>query len=167
MSVNMANIVHLLIQYRKFQLNLLINLNEITTSICSILSQYGVPIMKLIIREIFACMHIIGRILDAGHSYINIAKNSVQIGDQGPLFHHIKMAVVMSTSVVTLMVGRSRNIIQSPLSWIHADMVISALKCTVPIITLIKIEGLHYHNGLKCFLKHELWTFLRITTCLT
>lgn len=121
--------------------------------------------MRHIIREIYVYMLIIGKISDVDPSFINTVKNNAPIGDQGLLFHHIRMGAVMSINVQTHMDGKNKNIILSHTSWIRVGMVIHVLKCTVHIIILIRIGVLKCHNGLRFSLKLGLLTFLQIIIC--
>jgi hypothetical protein len=67
--------------------------------------------MKPIINEIFVSMHIIGKILEGSHNYINIQRNNVQIGAQDNLFNHIEMDAKWNKNVKIHMDGKNKSTI--------------------------------------------------------
>ena len=67
--------------------------------------------MKITIKEISACLHIIGKTSEENLSSIFILKSNVLTGDRGHLLITIKMVVPMSINVFTATDGKSKSII--------------------------------------------------------
>lgn len=126
---------------------------KIFTSFIS--KQSGVHIMKIIINEMNACMHIIGKISGERHNYMDTIKNSVLIGRQKILFKYFRMAVKTNITVSIHMVGKNKNIIHIIIRLILVDKQKVAKNPIVHIGTMIMTKDNLQVLVLKLFLEIE------------
>lgn len=110
-NVNMVSIAHLHIQPLKSQQSLQTNLSKIQISICFILKQFGVLIMKQIIKETNVYFHIIGKTSEENLSFIITPRINATNGVLDHSSITIEMAAPMNIIAITVMVGKSKSII--------------------------------------------------------
>lgn len=110
-------------QRKNYRWTLLKTQKLIWISIFFILKQYGVRIEKMIMRERYVYMHIIGKTTDVSHPRICIPSKCVPIGKQITLYQHMMMGASYNTIAAILMAGKNKNIIQSSSRQGNANMV--------------------------------------------
>lgn len=96
--------------------------------------------MKLIIYEISAYTHIIGKISEENHSYTIIPKSNVITGGLDLTSIITEKGVQMSIIVIVVMAGKNRSIIQKIINSILVNMENSAINHIAHIIIPKKIE---------------------------
>jgi hypothetical protein len=155
LNVSMGTFVPLHIQILRYQLSWSISFTKIQTFTCFISRLYGALIMKLITKEINVCTRITGRTSEENHNSTTIPRSNVRTGVQDPSLTTTEMAAQMNTHVHKVMDGRNRSIILKTLNWILVSMEINAWSRTVHTITVHKIEGNLYSNGLRSFQRQD------------
>lgn len=93
-----------------FRLICSISLKKMLTSTCSIIKLFGVQIVTKIIREIYVCTLIIGKISEENHIFIITKKNHVLIGIQRKILKLTRMDADLNIDVKEVTAGKNLNI---------------------------------------------------------
>jgi hypothetical protein len=105
----------------------------------------------------------IGKTTEESQIYFNILQICVKIGKLRVLFNSTQKVAPLTTSALTLMVGRSRSFILIFSNQDPASMDNLVKSPIVHILILTLIERYKQINGLRCFLNHELLISRQIT----
>ena len=110
LSASIKNIAPLLIQQKKYLRLKFIFYHKTKNSSCTISRQHGAHLILSIIKH-YACMLIIGRILDASLIYLSTWTTLVLVGEQTTISVHTNRDAQIMRCVIIATVGRSCNII--------------------------------------------------------